>query len=44
MSVRDFVVAAHTFSSSSGDRVIATTLYEVPDRFVALAKCSDIMR
>jgi ketosteroid isomerase-like protein len=44
-SVRDYlVVAAHSFTSSSGERVIATTLYQVPDRLVAVGWCSDVMR
>jgi ketosteroid isomerase-like protein len=44
MSVRDLVVTAHNFTSRSGERVIATTLYQVPDRIVKVGECSNPIR
>lgn len=40
-AVRDVVVTAHSFTSRSGERVIGTTLYEVPQGLCAIAYCSE---
>jgi ketosteroid isomerase-like protein len=44
MSYRESVVAAHSFTLRSGQRVVATTVYELADDLVLRAQCSDLMR
>jgi ketosteroid isomerase-like protein len=38
------VVAAHSFASRSGDRVITTTVYELSDDLVRKSECADVLR
>jgi len=44
MSVRDLVVAAHSFDTGGGSRAVATTLYELSDLEVVIAECADVRR
>jgi ketosteroid isomerase-like protein len=44
MAYEGLVVAAHSFASRSGGRVITTTVYELSDDLVRKGECADVMR